>query len=232
MQITSIEIKNFRGFKEATFNFPVNQRIICIIGSGDSGKSTLLTAIQWALWPAWNLSVTDTDFYCGKTQNPISISVTLTEIPEALINEEKYGLYLRNAIAVANGDPNDEPIDGGILAITIRLMVDDTLEPKWEVITNRTEPKGISSKDRLQLGVGIVGFDYEKDFLWGRNSILQKYANSKDILHDAYKRAMRSAVEAIKLSELDQMAEDLKSTGMQYGVSFNGEIHNKIIHYF
>ncbi len=229
MMITSMEIENFRGIKSTKVKFPVDHRVICIIGAGDSGKSSLLTAIEWALWPSWNLNVTDTDFYCGNTKNPISVSVTVAEVPEILINEEKYGLYLRNAIAVAEGNPDDEPVDGGITAITIRLTVDKSLEPIWEVITSRGEPKSISARDRQLLSVGVVGFDYEKDFLWGRNSVLQKYANSKDALHDAYKTAMRSVVENVTLAELDQTSDTLMKTGKQYGVSFAGEIHNKII---
>lgn len=229
MMISSVQVDNFRGIQSAKFIFPSDQRIICIIGAGDSGKSTLLTAIEWALWPTWNLNVTDTDFYCGNTDNPISIAVTVTEIPEILLNEEKYGLYLRNVNAIAKEEENDEPVDGDIPGITIRLLVDGTLEPKWEVITNRSDPKVIGSRDRQYLNIGVVGFDYEKDFLWGRNSILQKFVNSKAVLRDAYKCAIRSAVETVKLTELDQTSETLKSTGMQYGVHFNGEIHNKII---
>jgi predicted ATP-dependent endonuclease of OLD family len=63
MKLTDIEIKNFRGIKHAVVNFPQDSRIICLIGAGDSGKSTLLTAIEWALWPSWSLIATDTDFY-------------------------------------------------------------------------------------------------------------------------------------------------------------------------
>lgn len=229
MMISSVQVDNFRGIQSAKFIFPLDQRVICIIGAGDSGKSTLLTAIEWALWPTWNLNVADTDFYCGNTDNPISIAVTVTEIPEILLNEEKYGLYLRNVNAIAKEEENDEPVDGDILGITIRLLVDETLDPKWEVITNRSDPKVIGSRDRQYLNIGVVGFDYEKDFLWGRNSILQKYVNSKAVLRDAYKCAIRSAVETVKLTELDQTSETLKNTGMQYGVHFNGEIHNKII---
>lgn len=52
MKLTSIEINNFRSIKHAVVFFPRDSRIMCIIGAGDSGKSTLLTAIEWALWPS------------------------------------------------------------------------------------------------------------------------------------------------------------------------------------
>lgn len=143
--------------------FPMNSRIICLIGPGDSGKSTFLTAIEWALWPSWSLIATDEDFYNCNTSNPIEITISMTELPDALLKEDKFGLYLRDFTNACLGG-SDEPTDGGINILTIRMTIDETLEPKWEVITNRTEPRTISQKDRRLLTFGVVGFDHEKDF--------------------------------------------------------------------
>lgn len=228
MKLTNIEIKNFRGIKNASVFFPQESRIICLIGAGDSGKSTLLTAIEWALWPSWSLIATDTDFYNCDTTSPIEIIVSITELPRALMKEDKFGLYLRDFVKVCLGG-DDEPTDNGTTILTIQLTIDDTLEPKWNVITNRTDPKPISQKDRRLLSFGVVGFDHEKDFQWGRGSILQKYAVSREALHSAFTQAMRVAVENTSLEALDQMAPTLKDVGKQYGVGFNGEIHNRIL---
>lgn len=228
MKITSIEIKNFRGIKHASVFFPQDSRIICLIGAGDSGKSTLLTAIEWVLWPSWSLIATDTDFYNCDTTTPIEITVSITELPKAMMKEDKFGLYLRD-YDKAKSQGDDEPTDTGTTILTIQLTIDDTLEPKWNVITNRTEPKQISQKDRRLLSFGVVGFDHEKDFQWGRGSILQKYADSREALHTAFTQAMREAVKNTSLEELDQMAPTLKEVGKQYGVGFNGEIHNRLL---
>ena len=228
MKLTNIEIKNFRGIKHACVFFPLDSRIICMIGAGDSGKSTLLTAIEWALWPSWSLIATDTDFYNCDTTTPIEITVSITELPKALTKEDKFGLYLRDFVKVCLGG-DDEPTDTGITILTIRLTIDETLEPKWNVITSRTDPKPISQKDRRLLSFGVVGFDHEKDFQWGRGSILQKYADSREALHSAFTQAMRAAVENTSLEALDQMAPTLKEVGKQYGVGFNGEIHNRLL---
>lgn len=228
MKLTDIEIKNFRGIKHAVVNFPQDSRIICLIGAGDSGKSTLLTAIEWALWPSWSLIATDTDFYNCDTTSPIEITVSITEVPQILMKEDKFGLYLRD-LAKAILYKDDEPTDNGTTILTIQLTIDDTLEPKWNVITNRTEPKPISQKDRRQLSFGVVGFDHEKDFQWGRGSVLQKYADSHEILHNAFTQAMRAAVENTNLDSLDQMAPTVKDIGKQYGVFFKGEVHNRLL---
>ena len=228
MKLTNIEIKNFRGIKHASVFFTLDSRIVCLIGAGDSGKSTLLTAIEWVLWPSWNLVATDTDFYSCETSTPIEITASITELPKSLMKEDKFGLYLRDFKKVCLGS-NDEPTDTGITILTIRLTIDDTLEPTWNVITNRTDPKPISQKDRRLLSFGVVGFDHEKDFQWGRSSILQKYADSREVLHNAFTQAMRTAVKDTNLEALDQMAPTLKDVGKQYGVGFNGKIHNRLL---
>lgn len=228
MKLTNIEIKNFRGIKHTSMFFPKDSRIICLIGAGDSGKSTLLTAIEWALWPSWNLIATDTDFYNCDTSSPIEITVSITEIPNTLMKEEKFGLYLRDLKKVSLGG-DDEPTDTGTTILTIQLTIDNTLEPKWNVITSRTDSNPISQKDRRLLSLGVIGFDHDKDFLWGRGSILQKYVDSKEALHSAFTQAMRAAVENTSLEALDQMAPTLKAVGKQYGVGFHGEIHNRLL---
>ena len=228
MKLTCLEIKNFRGIKHACVFFPFNSRIVCLIGAGDSGKSTLLTAIEWALWPSWSLIATDTDFYNGDTTTPIEITVSVAELPKVLLKEDKFGLYLRD-FDKSYHDWNDEPTDTGTTILTIQLSIDESLEPKWNVITNRTDPKPIGQKDRRLLSFGVVGFDHEKDFQWGRGSILQKYTDSREALHSAFTQAMRAAVENTSLEGLDQVAPTVKDVGKQYGVGFNGEIHNRLL---
>ena len=228
MRLMSIEIENFRGIKYAHVLFPSSTRIVCLIGPGDSGKSTLLKAIEWALWPSWSLIATDTDFYNSVIDWPIVIKATVGELPDELLKEDKFGLYQRDFDGISKG--NDEPTDDGIPVLTIQLTVDSSLEPKWEIITSRSDPKPISQKDRQLLSFGSVGFDQERDFLWGRTSVLQKYTTgSKDALHSAFTEAMRSAVNNTNLDKLDEANNSLVNIGQQYGVSFNGELHNRLL---
>lgn len=227
MRLMSLEIQNYRGIKHSYICFPQDSRIICLIGPGDSGKSTLLKAIEWVLWPAWNLIATDADFYNGDTEQPITISATIAEVPEELLREDKYGLYQRDFAGIILG--NDEPTDKGLAVLTICLTIDSSLEPKWEVITNRAEPKAIGYKDRKLLSFGSVGMDQEKDFQWGRNSVLQKYTDSRDALHGAFMQAMRAAIKETNLDKLDEATPKIKSIGGEYGVAFNGELHNRLL---
>lgn len=236
MKLISLEIKNFRGICQTHIFFPQETRIICLIGAGDSCKSTILKAIEWVLWPSWSLTSTDTDFYNCDVSSEIEIIATIAEIPQSLLKEDKFGLYLRDSdklmsmdtSAVIEGE-DDEPESSDSAVLTIKLTIDSSLEPKWTVITNRSEPKPISHRDRAMLSFGAVGYDHEKDFRWGRTSVLQKYSDSKDTLHDAFTEAMRNAVANTSLESLDDIADTMTAVGAQYGVSFNGEIHNRIL---
>ena len=229
MRITNLEIHNFRGIKESNICFPFTTRLICLIGAGDSTKSTLLKAIEWILWPTWNLGVCDNDFYNGDITQPIVLRGTFTELPEKLLSEDRFGLYLRRDNTPLNQGVDDEPTDDSPICMTIQLTINDSLEPKWEVVCNRKEAKTISMAERRLFSVGSIGENYAKDFVWGKSSILQKYADAKDILHDAYTSALREAIKKADLQSLDEIASTLIDIGRQYGVGFDADLKNRIM---
>lgn len=229
MRITNLEIHNFRGINSCNIDFPSESRVLCLIGAGDSTKSTILKAIEWVLWPSWNLVACDNDFYTGDTRNPIVIRGTFTELPDILLAEDRYGLYLRRSGVELKPDVDDEPIDGAPLCITIELTIDASLEPKWAVVCNRKEHKPISNADRRLIQIGFVGDNCSKDMVWGKHSVLQKYANSKDTLHEAYTTALREAIDKADLSSLDAVSETIVGIGKQYGVGFDSELKSKIM---
>ena len=84
-KIIHLDIKNYRGIRHLPLEFKIDQNLICLIGRGDSGKTTILDAISSALSPSWNLNFYDTDFYnCDHSEN-IEILVSLIYIPEKLL---------------------------------------------------------------------------------------------------------------------------------------------------
>ena len=62
VNIRKIVIKNFRGMKALDWNVPTAD-IFCLIGKGDSSKSTILESIRYTLHPQRNLAISDSDFY-------------------------------------------------------------------------------------------------------------------------------------------------------------------------
>jgi putative ATP-dependent endonuclease of the OLD family len=120
-----ITIKNFRGVKELDWSLPTAD-IFCLVGKGDSSKSTILEAIRYAFYPQWNLTFSDPDFYQCKVENSITVEVTIGDLIEEFCSLNKYGHYLRGWDSAAL-KLSDEPDDHLERVLTIRLTVEKDL---------------------------------------------------------------------------------------------------------
>ena len=93
MRLRHILIENFRGIK--TLDWPMSDsNILCLIGKGDSTKSTILEAIYRAFHPRWNFEFVDSDFYQCRADKPINIRIVLGDIPDEFRDLAKYGHLL------------------------------------------------------------------------------------------------------------------------------------------
>ena len=81
MRIRHISIRNFRGIRELDWTIP-DKTLFCLIGRGDSTKSTILEAVRRAFYPQWNLAFHDADFFQCVPANTICIDVILGDIPD------------------------------------------------------------------------------------------------------------------------------------------------------
>ncbi len=186
-KIIHLDIKNYRGIKHLTLKFKTDQNLICFIGRGDSGKTTILDAISSALSPSWNLNFYDTDFYnCDPNEN-IEITVSLIDFPEKYLSENKFGLYMRGLVKQNNEIIDDitlEELNEDLIPVlTIKLTVDSSLEPQW-VVTNKREQedKPISGADRAHLNCYLISDSVDRHFSWNKGNPL--YALLKSISSD------------------------------------------------
>ena len=92
MKLRHLKINNFRGIRE--LDWEIKQDMICLIGPGDSTKSTILDAIEYVLTPSWTLPISDLDFYQLEVETSIEITAVLTGLPTQFIQEDKFGLFL------------------------------------------------------------------------------------------------------------------------------------------
>lgn len=222
MKIRKIKIKNFRGVKELEWNLPTAD-IFCLIGKGDSSKSTILEAIRYAFFPQWNLTLSDSDFYQCKVADSIVIEVTIGELLEDFCSLNKYGNYLRGWDAAAL-KINDEPDDHLESVLTVRLMVERDLEPKWLVVCDRL-PEGVQFKqgDRNKVSVGLIGTYSEKQLSWANGTALAKLTEAQslnELLANA-SRTVRSSLDAdrpISLKNFDAAAEKSQEIAKLLGV--------------
>lgn len=222
MIIYEVVVKNFRGIKNMLWN--PNGLISCLVGPGDSNKTTILDAIELALYPRWNVTFYDVDFYKVNVNEPIEIQVTLGNIPDELLTEDKYGLYKRGWRSREGiiDEPNGEGSECEAV-LSISLKVGSDLEPKWSVITDRhTEGVSISWRDRARLGLVRLGAEVNRDFAWSKFSVLTRLCGDlteiEAILADAH-RKLREAIKSDSMERLLQAAKEVESAAKRFGVN-------------
>lgn len=222
MKIRKIKIKNFRGVKELDWSLP-NADIFCLIGKGDSCKSTILEAIRYAFHPQWNLILSDSDFYQCQVADSIVIEVTIGALTEAFCSLGKYGHYLRGWDAVTL-KLTDEPEDDHESVLTVRLTVDKDLEPKWVVVCDR-HPDGVPFKqsDRNKVSVGLIGAYNERQLSWATGTALAKLTEAQslnELLANASRtaRASLDGDRPVSLKNFDAAAEKSQEIAKLLGV--------------
>jgi putative ATP-dependent endonuclease of OLD family len=197
-RIIDLSIQNFRGIN--TFNQRFNSDLICLIGRGDSGKTTILEAISTVLSPSWNRTFYDTDFHQCDIDKPIEIVVSIVNFPSELLKDHKYGLYIR-CLNPENDEIEDVITDGYQSVLTLKLIVDKTLEPKWTVTNNREqEDKSISATDRAKLNCFIVSDYIDRHFSWNKGNPLYSLLKAKEInSEDENKNVVMDALREAKM---------------------------------
>jgi putative ATP-dependent endonuclease of the OLD family len=134
-----LEIENFRAVKG--LRWLPGPGINCLIGPGDSGKSTILAAIDLCLGARRSLSFSDADFHALDFGRPIRIALTLGALDDPLKNIDTYGDFLVG-FNVATGLVEPEPGAGLETALTLQLTVQDDLEPEWTLVSPRAQAAG------------------------------------------------------------------------------------------
>ncbi|HVF12628.1 MAG TPA: AAA family ATPase [Actinomycetota bacterium] len=146
------------------------------------------------------MSVSDADFYRSTVDEPILIEATIGELPGLLLGDHKFGLELRGW---GPEGLHDEPEDDDEPVITVRLTIDDSLEPRWEVVNDRqSEPRPITARDREHLGVTRLGSDVEQHLTWGRRSALLRMTDSTEEMTRTLASVHRTAREMVNTSQL------------------------------
>jgi len=84
-KIHTLKIENFHWIKKFEQEFASD--FVWLIWRWDSWKTTILKAISYVLYPNWNLSFYDTDFYNCIIDNNIVIEATLYDIPDKLLED-------------------------------------------------------------------------------------------------------------------------------------------------
>lgn len=227
-RIRKVEIKNFRSIKE--FSWLPTPGINCLIGPGDSGKSSILDAIDYCVGARRNVQLSDADFYGLNVEDAISISVTLGELDGALQNIETYGLFIQN-FDRQTGTVAEEPEQGHETVLIVNLTVGSDLEPVWTLVSERAAAQGatrnLAWKDRVQLAPTRVGAVADFHLGWSRGSVLNRVSDERADASAALAKAAREARAAFGDQAEEQLRETLKivsETARELGVPVGGVV--------
>lgn len=229
-RIHQLKINHFRGIEHFEQCFD-DTNLIILIGRGDSGKSTILKAISLVLSPAWNNTFADTDFYNLDTTKPIEIEVSLRCVPDKLLSDAKYGLYKR---LLVNGEiideiskSGEEPFAQEEDILTIKLVVDDTLQPKWYV--DREQDIEISHRDRALLDMFMIADYADNHFSYNKLSplyaLLKKGLDAPNTIEKKLVAVVRQAYQSIasnvSFQEFEKVATEIKQEALNLGIEFD-----------
>ncbi|WP_131116391.1 ATP-dependent nuclease [Lichenihabitans psoromatis] len=240
-RVRHINVRNFRCIQQLSWTPSVG--INCLIGPGDSGKSTILDAIDLCLGARRSLTFTDADFYQLNVTDPIVITATVGELDDTLKSMESYGNYLRSFNA-SSGVVEDEPEAQAETVLSIRLTVGSDLDPVWTLVSDRAEAAGQSRfltwADRARLAPNRVGALADHNLAWRRGSVLNRLSDERPEMAAALADAARNAraafgdlaenqlggtlriVEATAQSLGITVGEGLKALLDTHSVTFNG----------
>lgn len=195
MQIRKILIRNFRGIRQADWLLP-KSRFICLVGPGDSTKTTLLDVIGLVLSPRWNIPFSDADFYNCKVDLPIVLQAVVGDLPPHMLRDDALG-YNLSGIRL-DGTLINEPDEGSESCLIVQLRVTETLEPTWTVVRpNGEELDSISAAARERFGLFRVDERIETHMRWGRGSALAKLTANRSGAEAAVTSAHRAARDAV-----------------------------------
>ncbi|OYT94538.1 MAG: ATP-dependent endonuclease, partial [Pseudomonas sp. PGPPP3] len=198
-----------------------------MVGPGDSGKSTILDAIDICLSARRSWSFSDSDFYNQDVTKRLHVRLTIGALPDALLDLDAYGDYLRSYDDEL-GFIDDEPKHGNETVLTLELGVEADLEPQWRLYSDRAEDserrKSLAWKDRLALAPARLGSHSNSNLSWSRGSVLNRLSDGRVNVGTALVDAAREA--RVSFGEqagetvsdvLDAVAETARELGINVG---------------
>jgi putative ATP-dependent endonuclease of the OLD family len=225
--IRHVEVHHFRAL--ASLSWLPSPGINCLIGPGDSGKSTMLDAIDLCIGAKRTVQITDSDFHRLDHDTPIQIRVTVGDLPDSLKGLDTYGLYL-HGFDPLTGEISPEPGRGLDTVLTIQLLIESDLEPQWSLVSERAaasgQARGLSWTDRVKLAPTRLGAFSDTHLSWRRGSILNKLCDERADASKELAAAARDVRAVFGEKAKEQLAQSLElvtATARSLGVPVGAE---------
>lgn len=223
-----LRITNFRSIE--FFEQYFRTGISCIIGRGDSGKTTILDAISFVFSSNWGLHFYDSDFYNCNTELPIEIEGTIINVPNKLLS--KYGAYVRGVLSDGRiiDDMESEEAETAISALTLKLTVTKDLEPQWSIVSERgQDPVSITASDRSLINSFSVSDYTDRHFSLNKGNplyTLYKQLSGEDIQDGANVvldviRQAKTNFDTTVADKFQDVIDKISDTASELGIQIN-----------
>ncbi len=174
MFIRHLRVSRFRRFQSLEWKPTVG--INCLIGPGDSGKSTLLAAIEMLLSARPFYVLSEYDFFERKVADGFEIAAVLGGVDDEVV---RFASTFRvpPLWGWKDGKPRGAPDDGAEPALVLRVRGTPDLEVTHVIVAPDGEEIPISSARRRNLGfVHLGGADRgQSDLRLGRGTLLGQH---------------------------------------------------------
>ncbi|PVE52014.1 ATP-dependent endonuclease [Arthrobacter sp. TPD3018] len=191
--IRQVRIERFRGIQ--ALEWAPGPGLNGLIGPGDSGKSTILDAIDLLLSARRTAGFTDADFHKLAVGDGILLEATIGDLPPQLLDLDRYGMFHRGWDVDLG--VSDEPEDDNEIVITIRLTVGADLDPTWTLYSERAEAedclRDLPFAERARLAPTRLGAFASHHLAWGARSVLNRIADVRPAAGAALADAARQA---------------------------------------
>lgn len=220
-RIRRLRIENYRSIQHLEW-FPL-AGINCLIGPGDSGKSTVLDAIDLCLGARRSAPISDTDFFGLDVTKPIRITATIGDLGNALKNLDAYGDFLQSYDEITR-EIEQEPKHGAETVLSLSVTVDADLEPVWTLDSDDPNAliRSLRWADRLATAPARLGNYLNSQLGWTRGSVLNRLSEDPirlgPQLAEAARKARSSFGDAAS-APLKDVLEEVRKVASSLGVA-------------
>jgi putative ATP-dependent endonuclease of OLD family len=178
MFLRRITILRYRGIE--TLEWYPNPGLNCLIGPGDSGKSTILAAIALLLTPNPSPQISEYDFFKRHVNAEFEIAAVLAGIDDAIIDGLRVPAlwgWKGRALFPLPDEGDAEPV------LHVRVVGTPQLEVRHEILRPSGEPKHFSAALRQKLVLSRVSGEDRavRELRLGHGSLLGRHLGEVDL---------------------------------------------------
>lgn len=161
-KILKLTVSNFRGIENLTW-LP-SSGVNLILGGGDTGKTTILEAINLLFSPATSISVSETDYWMRNLATGFSIECIMQLDTDIDINTQSNMAFPWHWNESDAAIPTvDNEISDNIEVYKFRFSANEQQEAIWEIIQPNEDPMRFSVGLRRQIGLISLPSDDRND---------------------------------------------------------------------